>query len=83
MSSSNRERYTLGHGVYSGEITLESGDNIQIEYGQAVIGSVANLEDLQDILEYIAARVCEEEGYNYIRIRYDVLHVIIQTGQTH
>lgn len=28
MSSSRRQRYTLGHGVYGGWITLDNGENI-------------------------------------------------------
>ncbi|RYP83308.1 hypothetical protein DL769_001395 [Monosporascus sp. CRB-8-3] len=70
MSSSRRQRYTLGYGVYSGWITLDNGTSVWVEYLQDVVdGGASNLGYLQDALEYIAASVCEAESYNYIQIR--------------
>lgn len=40
---------------------------------ELVEGAVDSLNHLQDALEYIAARVCEEHSYNYIQIRCEVL----------
>jgi hypothetical protein len=69
--NSQRRRYTLGHGVYSGNITLDNGRSIWLEYKQEVIWSVSGLRRLQDALEYIAAKFCEERPYyNHVQIQY-------------
>lgn len=70
MSSSRRHRYTLGHGVYAGEITLDNGETVWVEYLHDIVdNAVSTLGYLQDALEYIAARVCEKEYYNSLQIR--------------
>jgi hypothetical protein len=71
--TSRRQRYTLGHGVYSGHITLDNGNEVMVDYlDDLVEGAVSSLNHLQDALEYIAARVCEEYSYNYVQIRCQV-----------
>lgn len=57
--------------MYSGYVTLNDGTQIYVEYYDRMITrSVSNMDHLQDSLEYIAARVCEEASINYIQIRY-------------
>ncbi|OAQ61200.1 hypothetical protein VFPPC_13224 [Pochonia chlamydosporia 170] len=80
--SSRRQRYTLGHGVYAGEIVLDNGETIWVEYLDDVVNhAVSALEYLQDAVEYIAARICEVESYNSIQIRSIFHSTTIQNGR--
>ena len=59
MIPSLRQRYCLGHGIYSGQLTLDNGNSVWMEYLKDVERHVtSSLPHLQDaLLEYIACRV--------------------------
>ncbi|KAM4057491.1 hypothetical protein HRG_014421 [Hirsutella rhossiliensis] len=82
MSSSRRQRYTLGHGVFKGSILLDNGETIWVEYLESVVrNATSTLDYLQDGLEYIAARICEQESYNSIQIRSIFHSTTVQNGR--
>lgn len=56
--------------MFEGEIKLDNGEKVWVEYLNDVVEKgTSNLNYLQDALEYIAARICEQEPFNSIQIR--------------
>ncbi|KAI0112426.1 hypothetical protein GGR51DRAFT_506999 [Nemania sp. FL0031] len=68
--NTQRQRYTLGHGVFTGSIDLDNGKRIWLEYMAHIVYDVSTLDYLQNALEYICSKFCEECYYNHIEIQY-------------
>lgn len=65
-----RRAYVLGHGSFSGYVTLDNGRQVWLEYQDELVRRLTSLNDVRDALEYIAAKFCEQTAYNHIQIRF-------------